>query len=192
MSLIANGLIVLENAFLDDREFGGQHAIVVILHGGEAAVDGAVAEDVHQFAAETKLAHLLSRKKAGAREIGFVTQRAIQFGGVPDGLVNRQPQMAGHQHQILLAGLDRRRGQVLQHLGADTRSVLCSGWLWRSLPSRPSAAPPCNSACAKCRSEIDGDSVQHGDSLRTMYCWMDEPSDGSEVLVFGLEAQSAE
>src|SRR5262249_49182978 len=111
--LLARGLVMLENALLDDREFAGLHAVIVIAGGGEAALIGAVAPDVDNVAANSMFAHLLSGEKAGAGVIRLITERSVELGGVTDTLVDRKPQVAGKQDQILLAGSNGRGIGVL-------------------------------------------------------------------------------
>src|ERR1700722_8514795 len=72
VGLIANRLIMLEHAFFDDRKFGSENAVVIVLNGREPAVVRAVAEDVDQFAAEREIPHFLRRKKAGPRVIRLI------------------------------------------------------------------------------------------------------------------------
>src|ERR1019366_1188478 len=81
--LVANRLVVLENALLDDGELGGQHAVVVVLHGGQATLVGAVAEDIDQLAAHLEFAHLIGGQETGAGEVGFIAERAVEVSGMP-------------------------------------------------------------------------------------------------------------
>src|ERR1017187_4558486 len=123
MGLVADGLVVFKNALLDDGKLGGFHAIVVEARGGQAALGGAVAPYVHQVAAHAQRAHLVRGQEAGPGEVGLVAQGAIQLRGMPDALVNGEPEMARHQHQVLLAGCDRRRVKMFDHLRADALRV---------------------------------------------------------------------
>src|ERR1039458_3017851 len=116
MGLVADGLVVFENALLDDGKLGGFHSIVVEARGGQTAIGGAIAPYIHQVAANAQRAHLVRGQKAGAGEVGLVAQGAIQLRGMPDALVNGEPEMARHQHQVLLAGC--------RWLGINTRSFL--------------------------------------------------------------------
>ena len=122
--LIANSLIVLEHALLDDRKLGSQNAVVIVLDGREPAIVRAVAEDVDQLAAKREVPEFLRRKKAGARVIRLISQRAVKLGRVADRFVDRQPEMARKQHQIFLPRRHGRRGKVFQYLGANARRVL--------------------------------------------------------------------
>src|ERR1035441_5265441 len=88
MGLVADGLVVFENALLDDGKLGGFHAIVVEARGGQAAIGGAIAPYIHQVAANAQRAHLVRGQEAGPGEVGLVAQGAIQLRGMPDALVN--------------------------------------------------------------------------------------------------------
>ena len=121
--LVADGLVVLEDALFDDGEARGLDAVVVVADGGEAPLVGAVAPDVDQVAADAFLAQLVGGEEAGAGVVGLVAQRAIEFGGVADGFVDGEPEVAGQQDQVLLAGGDGRRLQVFDHFFADALGV---------------------------------------------------------------------
>src|SRR5262249_21377395 len=103
MRLIANGLIVLENPFFDDREARSLYAVVVILHRGHAKLGGTVAEEVHHVAADPEFSHLIGSQETCTGVIGFVPERSIQLCRVPNGLMNRQAEVARKQDQVLLA-----------------------------------------------------------------------------------------
>src|SRR5580658_3569923 len=82
MGLIANGLIVLEHALLDDRKLSGENPVIVILHRRESAVVGTVSEHVEQLAAEGKISHFLGGQETRARVIRFISKRPVQLSRV--------------------------------------------------------------------------------------------------------------
>ena len=107
-----------------------------------------------------------------------------------DALVDGEPEVARHQHKILLAGGDGRRVQVLHHLGADALRILdqvhqrhifvAGGDLLRLIAAR----------LRKAALEIDRGGVHSGVSLQI------ELLDGrshrrGEVFIFGAERQVA-
>src|SRR5689334_9735962 len=100
MSLITDGLIMLENALFNDRKLGGLHAIIVVTRCREPAFVGAVAPDIDEAASDALLAHLIDGEKACAREVRLVTQRAVQFRGMPDTLMDRQPQVIRQKDDV--------------------------------------------------------------------------------------------
>ena len=106
--LLARGLVVLEDAFLDDQPLVGRHAFVVPLDAGERAFLRAIGLDVHEVRTVAELAdHLLRRRdEAGAGVVGFLADGAIELGGMADRLVNREPEVRRIENQIVLAGLD--------------------------------------------------------------------------------------
>ena len=61
-------------------------------------------------------------KSAGV--VGFVAEREVELGGVADGFVNGKTKVAGKQHQILLAGGNRRRFEMLHHFVGNAAGVL--------------------------------------------------------------------
>ncbi len=132
--LLARGLVVPEDALVDDRELRGLHAFVVVAHGGQRARRGAVADE-RAVLARDALADLVQRDVAGAGVVGLVAQRAVEFGGMRHALVNRQHQVVRHQQQVLLAGLHGRRGEVLHHFFADALRVLFQVHLGHVFPS---------------------------------------------------------
>src|ERR1022692_2505623 len=84
MGLVADGLVVFENALLDDGKLGGFHSIVVEARGGQAAIGGAIAPYIHQVAANAQRAHLVRGQEAGPGEVGLVAKGAIQLRGMPE------------------------------------------------------------------------------------------------------------
>ena len=107
--LLARRLVVLEHALLDDEPLVGRHALVVPRHAGERTFLGAVALDVHDRRAVLELADVLLRRRdeARAREVRLVAHRAIQLGGMADGFVDREPEVARVEDQVVAPRLDR-------------------------------------------------------------------------------------
>ena len=66
-------------------------------------------------------AELVEGGEGRARVGGLVAERPVELGGVPDRLVDRQPQVGRVDHQVVAAGLDGRRlelgGEQLGQLG---------------------------------------------------------------------------
>src|SRR5262249_6218482 len=81
--------------------------------GGEAMLDGAVADDVHDAAAVPERVELVEGREAGAGVGRLVAEGAVQLGGVPDRLVDGQPQVRRVDDQVVAAGLDAGRLDVL-------------------------------------------------------------------------------
>ncbi len=72
-----------------------------------------VRHDVHQRGAVLQRAQPVRCRERGAGVVRLVAQRAVQLGRVADGLVDRQPQVGGVDHEGVGAGLHRRRGDLL-------------------------------------------------------------------------------
>ena len=102
MGLLAGGLKVAENAFLNDGELRCLHAIVVIAARGKRARRSAVANKCAVIAGDA-LADFIRRDVTGARVVGFVAERPVELGRVRDALVNGEHEVVRHQDQILLA-----------------------------------------------------------------------------------------
>ena len=114
MRLIARRLIVDEQSVLHQMPARRLDAVVVIAARGHGALLGLVGDDVHHLRAELELAQLVGGQEAGAGEVRFVAERAIELGRMADRFVNRQPQIARVQDQRLEAGR-RRLGLVHRH-----------------------------------------------------------------------------
>ena len=69
------------------------HAIIVISDCWQAVFRSTVAIDVDDVASNPILAELVGREKTRPGIIRLVAKRAIEFGGVPEALVNRQREM---------------------------------------------------------------------------------------------------
>ena len=96
----------------------GGDAVVVEADRREAVRVGAVAGDVHQRRAVAQAAELVRRGEAGAGVGRLVADRPVVLGGVPDRLVDGQPQVGRVDHQVVPAGFDRRGSGLLgQPLG---------------------------------------------------------------------------
>ena len=98
------------------------HPLVVETDCRQAVFDGAVGGHVHHRRAVAHGAELVRGRERRAGVGRLVADRPVVFGGVPDGFVNRQPQVGRVDHQV---GRARRRR-------------------WAPWPSRPAAtaAPP--------------------------------------------------
>ena len=79
--LLARGLVVLEEALLDDQPLVGRHAFVVPRDAGERAFLRAIGLDVHEGRTEAQLAdHLLGRRdEARAGVVGLLADGAIEL-----------------------------------------------------------------------------------------------------------------
>ena len=76
-------------------------ALVVVADGGQAVLGGAVAGDVHDRGAVLERAELVVGGERGAGVVGLVAQRPVQLGGVPDRLVDGEPQVGRVDHQVV-------------------------------------------------------------------------------------------
>ena len=88
-------------------------AVVVEADGGQAVGDRAVAGDVHQVRAVAQRAELVGRGEAGARVGGLVADGAVVLGGVPDGLVDGEPEVGRVDDQVVRARDHARRLDLL-------------------------------------------------------------------------------
>nr|GEU28510.1 hypothetical protein [Tanacetum cinerariifolium] len=124
--LVARGLVVDQDAVLDDVPALARHAFVVVTDVGQRAWRGLVGHDVDQVRAILEFFALpfIEGGKAGARVIGFVTEHAIEFGRVAHRFVDGQPQVFGRQHQVVLARLHRLGSELLPGLFAGRARVL--------------------------------------------------------------------
>ncbi len=84
-------------------------------------LDGAVAGDVHRRAAVAQGAQLVRGGEGRSGVVGLVAQRAIELGGVPDRLVDGQPEVGGVDDQVVAPRLDagcrELLGEQVGHLG---------------------------------------------------------------------------
>src|SRR5690554_1290966 len=112
VGLVADRLVIDQDAVADQVPALALHALVVIGDGAQAARLGLVGEDRHQFAAvlETFLA-LVERGEAGTGVVGLVAEHAVQLQRMANRLVDGQPGVRGIEHQVVLPRVDRRRGQ---------------------------------------------------------------------------------
>ncbi len=86
---------------------------------------GPVAGDVHQRRAVAQRAELVRGGEAGAGVGGLVADGPVVLGGVPDRLVDGQPQVGRVDHQVVAAGGDAGRLRLLgQQLGQLASSAL--------------------------------------------------------------------
>ena len=111
-------LVADQHAVADDVPALGLHALVVVADRGQAVLDGAVAGDVHDVGAVLQRVELVVGRERRAGVVGLVAERPVQLGGVADRLVDGQPQVGGVDDQVVAAGLDGRRLELLgQQLG---------------------------------------------------------------------------
>jgi len=190
VSLIANGLVVLEDAFFDDGEFGGENAVVIVFDGGEAAVIGAVAEDVDEFAAEREVTHFLGGDKAGAGEVSFEAEGTVKFSRVTDRFVDSEPEMAWEEDEIFLARSDGGSGQVFEDLRADARSVFEEIGFGDGLPTGRLRFDIVAAIPGDAFLGIDGRGLEDGVGADEIL--LDGGTfGGGKILVFGGEAEGA-
>ena len=129
-------LVADEHAVAHQVPAGGGHAVVVEADGGQPVRLGPVAGDVHQRRAVAQRAELVGGGEAGAGVGGLVADGPVVLGGVPDRLVDGQPQVGRVDDQVVAAGGDAGRRRLLgQQLGQR-------GQLGRRSPSRPRSGTP--------------------------------------------------
>ena len=90
MRLPQRHLEILEHALFDDGEIGRRRgrAVVVVADGGEPAFLRAVGPYRHQFGAKAQTAEHGGLDERRAGEIRLPAERAVEFGGVSDRLVD--------------------------------------------------------------------------------------------------------
>src|SRR4030095_13109178 len=89
-----------------------------IADGCQAMVDHPISRHVHRLTAVLEPAQLLEGCERGARVRRLITQCAVQVGRVPDRLMDREEQVAGMDHEVIKASIDRGGGNVCrQRLG---------------------------------------------------------------------------
>ena len=119
-------LVADESAAGDHVELLLCHPLIVVANGGQAMVDQPISGHVHHLTAVLQRAELVEGCEGSAGVRGLVAQCAIQLGRVPDRLMDGEEQVAGMDHQVIEAGLDRRGGNMggqqlgnLGHLGVE-------------------------------------------------------------------------
>ena len=122
--------------------------LVVVADGCQAMIDEAISSDVHDLAAVVQRAQLIEGGKRGACVRRLVPECPIELGGVPDRLVNSEEQVARIDDQVVVASLDRRRGDLgsqqlrhLGHLGVEVPAV--AGEVLPATPGRRSHTSHC-------------------------------------------------
>lgn len=118
------GLVADEPPVADDVPALRLDALVVVADGRQAVLGRTVAHDVHHLGAVLQAAELVRRRERGARVRRLVAQRAVQLGGVPDRLVDGQPQVGRVDDEVVHARLDRRRGQLLGEVLRDAGQLV--------------------------------------------------------------------
>src|SRR6202020_1304431 len=68
-----------------------------------------IAADVHDGGAVVEGAELVEGGERGPGVGGLVADGAVELGGVPDGLVNGEPEVRRADHQVVRPRLHRRR-----------------------------------------------------------------------------------
>ena len=94
----------------------------------------AVAGHVHDWRAVLQRPELVEGGERRAGVVGLVAQRPVELGGVPDRLVDGEPQVRRVDDQVVAPGLDRRGAQLL---GRGARAAP------RARRPSPSHALPC-------------------------------------------------
>src|SRR5674476_1475693 len=80
-----------------------------------------VAGDGHDVTAVAQAAERVDGRERGAGVRGLVAERPVQLGRVGHGLVDRQPQVRGFDHEVVPPCLDRRRRDLLGEPGRELR-----------------------------------------------------------------------
>src|SRR6202012_3409008 len=91
MRHLAVQLVADKYSVADDVELGRLHALFVVANRAEAVFDLAVAGDVQQVAAVFERAELVKGGEARPGVGSFVAESAVEFGGMTDRFVDRQP-----------------------------------------------------------------------------------------------------
>src|SRR5207249_4224574 len=91
--LLARRLVGDEQAVLDEVPALGPHAVVVVAAGREAPGRRLVGVDRDDRRGVLQLPELVRRREGGPREVRLVAERAVQLRRVPDGLVDREPEV---------------------------------------------------------------------------------------------------
>ena len=120
---LARGLPVHEHPVAHDVPPLRLHAFIVIPHGREAAGLRAIGHQVDDGVAEAELAGVAGLEEAGAGHVRFPPQRAIEFRGVTDRLVDRQKQLRRIDDDVVAAGDDGLRLELLDDFVAGLFGV---------------------------------------------------------------------
>ena len=126
-------LVADQDAVRDDVPLLAGDALVVVADRGQAVLDGPVAGDVHHRRAVLQGAELVEGGERGAGVVGLVAERPVQLGGVPDRLVDGQPQVGRVDDQVVAARLDRRAPRASRPAARAAR------------PARPPSPSRCRS-----------------------------------------------
>ncbi len=118
-------LVPGQNAVVYKVEGLSRYALVVDGHGGQPVRSGPVPGDVHDLGAVLEGPELV---EGGERSTGvgrFVAHGPVELGGMADRLVDGEPQIGRVDHQVVPAGIDRRRPDLLgQQFGKHVEFVL--------------------------------------------------------------------
>ena len=114
-------LIAGQDAVADQVPGLRGHALVVVADGGQAVLGGAVAGDMHDTRSVLQVAELVRGGERRAGVGGLVAQRPVELGGVPDRLVDGEPEVRRVDDEVVPARLDRGGrqlgGEQLRQLG---------------------------------------------------------------------------
>ena len=101
-------LVADEDPVAHEVEGLARHALVVDADGGQAVLDGAVAGHVHDGGAVGERAQLVEGGERGPGVGRLVADGPVELGGVPDRLVDREPQVGRVDDEVVGAGLAPR------------------------------------------------------------------------------------
>ena len=116
-------LVADKDAVPDEVEGLSGHPLVVDGHGGQPVGGGAVTGDVHDLGAVAQGPQLVEGGEGGPGVGRLVSHGPVQLGGVPDRLVDGEPQVGGVDDQVVAVGLDRRRRDLLGQQLGDRRQL---------------------------------------------------------------------
>ncbi len=108
-----------QGAVLDDERLRRRVADVVRPIGSRLARQGGIKGDVHELGSVLQGADVLQVHEGGACVVPLVAQDAVQFQGMPHGLVDLEHHLVRRQHEIRIHGRAFGRGEQLQGLFRD-------------------------------------------------------------------------
>ena len=131
------------------------HALVVDADRRQPVLHRAVARHVHDGGAVGERAELVEGGEGGPGVGRLVPHGPVQLGGVPDRLVDGEPEVRRVDHEVVRPGLHRRRRQLLgQELGqlGELGVPVPAARRRRTRSGTPSRGRPVAPACASSRS----------------------------------------
>ena len=136
-------LVADEDPPADQVEGLAGHPLVVDGHGGQPVRRGAVPGDVHDLGPVAQRSQLVEGGEGRSGVGRLVAHGPVQLGGVPDGLVDGQPQVGGVDHQVVGAGRHRGGADLLGQQLGDLRQFGVP------VPARPLQVlpPPAHRGC---------------------------------------------